>query len=242
MIFDLRFYIKIQDMARTRPKHADPESLNKIVGPLIKKRWFRELILLPKTLMGKRRYNKTEDYGVFRENNCIISHLEQSSYVVTDLEESKAWFINMGFIHSRTCEPEPHPDHEGHTLTCCYLSAKEHEECIVLMEHRDDMGKIIQPSIEDVFHAAYELSGNQLQDTFNYKKEMKAKGVIPYYGPAKHNNSKPHGDGESGGNVAVYYYSPDYHHLEFYADMDTVDNYKGRYGTGVRTTSNDQYL
>ena len=43
-------------------------------------------------------------------------------------------------------------------------------------------------------------------------------------------------------NVAVYYYSPDYHHVEFCADMDNVDNYKGRYGTGIRSTSNDQYL
>jgi len=228
-------------MARTRPKHALPESFNK-TGWLIKKRWVRELILLPKTLMGKRRYNKTEDYGVFKENNCVISHLEQSSYIVTNLEESKAWFENMGFIHSRTCEPEPHPDQDGHTLMCCYLSAKEHEECIVLMEHRDQSGTIIEPTIEDVFHSAYELAGNKLQDTFNYQKEMETKGVIPYYGPAKHNNSKPHGDGESGGNVAVYYYSPDYHHVEFCADMDTIDNYEGRYGTGIRTTSNDQYL
>ena len=208
----------------------------------MKKRWVRELILLPKTLMGKRRYNKTEDYGVFKENNCVISHLEQSSYIVTDLEESRAWFENMGFIHARTCEPEPHPDQEGHTLTCCYLSAKEQEECIVLMEHRDKTGTIIPPTIEDAFHTAYELKGNRLQDTFNYTEEMNAKGVTQYYGPAKHNNSKPHGDGESGGNVAVYFYSPDYHHIEFCADMDTIDNYKGRYGTGLRSTSNDQYM
>lgn len=228
-------------MARTRPAHALPEGFNKISW-IFKKRWVRALILLPKTLSGKRRYNKTEDYGVFRENNCVLSHLEQSSYIVTDIEESKAWFENMGFTHSRTCPPEPHPELEGHTLTCCYMSAKEHEECIVLMEHRDATGKIIEPSIEDVFHVAYELSGNRLEDTFNYRDEMLAKGVNAYYGPAKHNNSTPYGDGESGGNVAVYYYSPDYHHLEFCADMDTVDNYSGRYGTGVRNTSNDQYL
>ena len=193
-------------MARKRPKHAAPISTNKNAW-LVKKRWVRELILLPKTLMGKRRYNKTEDYGVFRDNKCVISHLEQSSFVVTDIEESKTWFENMGFTHSRTCAPEPHPDQEGHTLTCCYLNAKEQEECIVLMEHRDKTGTIIEPSIEDVFHAAYEVTGNKLPNVFNFQEEMKAKGVLPYYGPAKHNNSKPHGDGESGGNVAIYYLS-----------------------------------
>ena len=228
-------------MARTRPNHAMPPNANKALW-LIKKKWIRELILLPKTLMGKRRYNKTEDYGVFRDNKCVISHLEQSSYVVTNMEESKVWFEKMGFTNARICEPEPHPDHDGHTLTCCYLSLPEHEECVVLMEHRDPAGKIIEPSIEDVFHAAYEVTGNKLQNVFEFKEEMDAKGVLPYYGPAKHNNSTPHGDGESGGNVAVYYYTPDYHHIEFCGDMDTLDNYEGRYGTGIRTTSNDQYL
>jgi len=228
-------------MGRSRPRHAMPVSSNKSSW-LIKKKWVRELLLLPKTLTGKRRYNKTEDYGVFRDNTCILSHLEQSSYIVTDLEESRAWFEQMGFQHSRSCEEEDHPNLPDHTLTCCYMSAANHEECIVLIEHRDKSGNIVQPTIEDTFHTAYELSGNRLEDTLTYTAQMKQKGIIPYYGPAKHNNSKPHGDGESGGNVAVYYYSPDYHHVEFCADMDTVDNYKGRYGTGVRSTSNDQYL
>ena len=228
-------------MGRPRPAHAIPEKMHPISW-IFKKLWVRELLLLPKTLTGKRRYNKTEDYGVFRDNSCVISHLEQSSYIVTDLEETTAWFVEMGFTHSRTCAPEPHPDHKEHTLTCAYLNARDHEECIVLMVHRDAANKIVVPSIEDVFHVAYELEGNTLQDAFNYMEEMKARGIKPYYGPVKHNNSVPHGDGESGGNVAVYYYTPDYHHIEFCTDMDSVDNYEGRYGTGVRNTTNDQYL
>jgi len=227
-------------MARTRPAHALPDDFK--LKDIFKKKWIRELILLPASITGKRKYNKTEDYGVFRDNTCIIEKLEQSSFVVTDLEESKKWFLSVGFVHSRTCDPEPHPNHEGHTLKCSYLSAKDHEECIVLMEHRDQNGEVVVPSIEDVFHAAYELTGNKLQNTFDFAEEMKAKGLNSYYGPAKHNNSKPYGDGESGGNVGVYYYSPDYHHIEFCADMDTIDNYKGRYGTDLRSTSNDQYL
>lgn len=228
-------------MGRSRPAHAIPEQMHPISW-IFKKRWVRELLLLPKTISGKRRYNKTEDYGVFKDNDCLVSHLVQSSYVVTDIEESKAWFITMGFTHSRTCAPEPHPDIQGHTMTCAYMNTKDQEECLVIMEHRDQNNNIVVPSIEDVFHTAYELEGNRLEDTFNYKAEMLAKGVKPYYGPVKHNNSQPHGDGESGGNVAVYYYTPDYHHIEFCTDMDSVDNYEGRYGTGVRTTSNDNYL
>ena len=50
------------------------------------------------------------------------------------------------------------------------------------------------------------------------------------YGPVKH-NSEPGGDGESGGNVAVYTYDPDGHYVEFFYDMDTIENYKARYGT-----------
>ena len=74
-----------------KPSHAMPESANKI-GWLVKKKWVRELILLPITLTGKRRYNKTEDYGVFRDNSCIISNMEQCSYYVTDIAESREWF------------------------------------------------------------------------------------------------------------------------------------------------------
>ena len=184
----------------------------------------------------RRSNNKTEDYGVFRDSQCLVSHLEQTSYFVTDLSESIAWFEKMGFSSARICEPEPHPDHEGHTLTACYLSTVQHAECVLLLEQRDGQGNIVVPSIEDVFHTAYELTGNQLQDTFDFAKSLKKVGISPYYGPAKHNNSKPHGDGESGRNVAVYYYTPDYHHIEFCADMDTVDNYTGRYGTGLRTS------
>lgn len=228
-------------MARPRPAHAIPEGFHPI-SRIFKKRWFRELLLLPHTLSGKRNYNKTADYGVFRDNDCLLSHMEESSYIVTDIQETRKWFEDMGFTHSRTCAPEPHPNHEGHTITCCYMDAKSHKDCVVIMEHRDKQGNIVVPSIKDVFHAAYELTGNKLPDTFKYVKEMKTNGIKPYYGPAKHNNSKPHGDGESGGNVAAYYYTPDYHHVEFCTEMDTVDNYSGRYGTGVRTTANDQYI
>lgn len=224
-----------------RPKHVMPEVLAKAV-PLVKQKWFRELILLMPTLTGKRAYNKTEDYGVFQDSKCILSNMEQMTFLVTDLEATKKWLEAMGFFHTRTCEPEVHPFQKEHTLKCAYFSLKHHEECLVIMEHRAANQQIISPSIQDVFHSAFELEGNGLEDTYTFWKQNKKLGIQNYYGPAKHNNSKPHGDGESGGNVAVYYYTPDYHHIEFCGDMDTVKNYEGRYGTGVRTLESEVYL
>ena len=34
-------------------------------APLLKRKWFRELVLAPPTITGRRFSNKTEDYGVF---------------------------------------------------------------------------------------------------------------------------------------------------------------------------------
>lgn len=224
-----------------RPKHVMPEALAKTV-PFIKMKWLREMVLLIPTLNGKRAYNKTEDYGVFQDSKCILSNMEQMTLIVSDLKATKKWLEAMGFFHTRTCEPEAHPFLKGHTLKCAYFSVKNHEESLVIMEHRDGKNQLISPTIQDVFHSAFELEGNRLEDTFSYWEQNKKLGIKNYYGPAKHNNSKPHGDGESGGNVAVYYYTPDYHHIEFCGDMDCVDNYEGRYGTGVRTLERDVYL
>ena len=224
-----------------RPKHVGPETLAKIV-PFVKMRWVRELILLIPTLTGKRSYNKTEDYGVFKDSKCILSNMVQMSYMVSSIEATKKWFDAMGFTHTRTCEPEAHPFQKGHTLKCAYFSLKNQEECVVIMEHRKEDGQVISPTVQDAFHAAFELEGNRLADVFTFCEQNKKLGIPHYYGPAKHNNSKPHGDGESGGNVAVYYYTPDYHHIEFCGDMDCVDNYEGRYGTGIRTLEKEVYL
>lgn len=223
------------------PDLAMPESMAKFSG-LFKQRWLRELILLVPTLTGKRSYNKTEDYGVFKESKSIVSNTDQLSLYVTDLESSVEWFEVMGFSSTRICDTEAHPFEDGHTIRTAYLSLKEHNECLVLIEHRDKSGQIKAPTSKDMMHVAYEIEGNKMQDLFDYFDQNKKLGIQHNYGPAKHNNSKPHGDGESGGNVAAYYYTPDFHNMEFCTDMDCVDNYEGRYGTGARTMENDVYL
>ncbi len=208
-----------------------PEMAQK--SAMMKKRWFRELTLLVPTLTGKRFSNKTEDYGFFQPAN--LSHLDQLSIYVSDLEKSVDWYLKVsGLKHSRTCEIEPHPTKPNFTIRCSYLSANEHEECIVLMEQRDPDGNIVKPSTHGFFHTAFELEGPEFSalDYHEKAKKLLEEQNLGYinYGVARHNNTPPHGDGETGGNTAYYVYDPDYHNLEFFSGMDTVDNYQERYG------------
>ncbi|MEM6347539.1 MAG: VOC family protein, partial [Bacteroidota bacterium] len=90
-----------------RPPNVLPSAKQRL-GPLLRKKWVRKLILLPSTLSGKRFSNKTEDYGVFKPS--LISHLDQLSIYVRDIAKSRQWYEELaGMTHSRTCEPEPHP-------------------------------------------------------------------------------------------------------------------------------------
>ena len=96
------------------PPNVLPKPLQRI-SFMMKKKWFRQLVLLPSTLSGKRFSNKTEDYGVFKASK--ISHLDQISIYVRNIEKSKAWYEDIaGMIHSRTTDVEPHPFREGFTM------------------------------------------------------------------------------------------------------------------------------
>ena len=214
-----------------RPTHLPPANVMKLAGPLVKKRWFRNLILFPATLRGKRASNKTEDYSAFRRGNSRVERFEQVSLCVTSIAESRNWFEEVGgFVHSRTCQPEPPPSLDAHSLTCCYLSSKAHHECLVLVEHRDAQGALQTPSNTEIFHVAFELEGNRWDDVVAFGKQMEKVKPEYFYGPVRHNDMPGVGDGESGGNAAVYYFTPDWHVVEFCGDMDSVDNYRERYG------------
>lgn len=198
-------------------------------GFLLKHKWFRELVLLWPTLTKRRFSNKTEDYGVFKPS--LVSHIGQLSIYVTDIERSRAWYERVaGLSHSRTCAPEPHPLREGWTVRCAYMSASNHEECLVLVEQYDPSGKIAASTGMSFFHFALEVEGNRLEDVLAFAKQQRAKGFSINYGPARHNSEPPLGDGETGGNVACYLYDPDWHNVEFCGAMDTIDNYRARYG------------
>ena len=144
------------------PPNVIPPPLQRL-APLLKRKWFRELVLLPPTLSRRRFSNKTEDYGVFKPSR--IASIGQLSIYVQDIQRSRRWYERLGGLHhSRTCEQEPHPFKPSWTIRCCYMSAAEHDECLVLIEERDPDGKITVPSGMSFFHTAFELEGNRLED------------------------------------------------------------------------------
>ena len=213
-----------------KPNYIPPNVLPRIlqlISPILKKRWIRQLILLPNTISGNRFSNKTEDYGVFKPS--LISHLEQLSLYVRSIEKSRAWYEDLaGMTHSRTCDIEDHPFKNGYKIKCCYMSCKDHPECLVLIEEYNQQGQISIPSGMSFFHFALEIEGNQLSDVITFAEEAKSKGYKANYGVARHNDNPPLGDGETGGNVAVYFYDPDYNNVEFCGAMDTIENYRNQ--------------
>jgi len=80
------------------------------------------------------------------------------------------------------------------------------------------------------FHFALEVVGNTLEHVFAFTDQATKAGFSKNYGPVRHNSDPPIGDGETGGNVASYFYDPDYHNVEFCGAMDTIENYRARYG------------
>ena len=154
------------------PPNVLPPLLQKF-APLLKRKWFRELVLTLPTITRRRFSNKTEDYGVFKQSR--IAHIGQLSIYVQDIERSRQWYETLGGLrHSRTCEQEPHPFKPGWTIRCCYMSAAEHEECLVLVEERDPEGKVTVPSGMSFFHTAFELEGNRLEDVFAFAASVEA--------------------------------------------------------------------
>ena len=109
----------------TAVSHVPPNVLPPFVqkfAPLLRRKWFRELVLTPPTLTGHRFSNKTEDYGVFKPSR--IAHIGRVSIYVQDIARSRRWYERLaGLRHSRTSEEEAHPFKEGWRIRCCYMSA-----------------------------------------------------------------------------------------------------------------------
>ncbi len=210
--------------------HPNPPHLSKFktrISPLLRLPLVRELILLPATLTGKRRSNKTFDYGVFQPSG--VRRLGQHSLYVENLDRAIAWYERAaGLVLARRAAPEPHPFEPGTMLHCAYLSASDQPECLVLIERRNARNQVVETSDRGFFHIAFELAAGQT--TFALAQQLRAQGYFVSYGPVKHNNA-PGGDGETGGNVALYVYDADGHNIEFFYDMDTIENYRQRYGT-----------
>jgi catechol 2,3-dioxygenase-like lactoylglutathione lyase family enzyme len=177
------------------------------ISPLLKLKLVREVILLVPTLSGRRTSNKTEDYGVFKPSR--LSHLERVLIYVADLERSCEWYERLiGAICTHQSGSLPHPTMPGQTIRSATLSLPEQQGSIVLIQRVEANGKVVPVSHNSHFHFALELPHGRT--SFEMAARLREMGARIVYGPVKH-NSEPGGDGESGGNVAVYTYDPDGH-------------------------------
>lgn len=196
------------------------------IAPLLKLKAVRELILLGPTLSGRRTSNKTEDYGVFKPSR--LAHLERVMIYVTDLRRSREWYERvLGATCTGESGPLPHPTMPGQTIHTLTLSLPAQQGSIVLIQRVEANGSVVPVSNNSHFHFALQLP--QGRTSFEMAARLREHGARIVYGPVKH-NSEPGGDGESGGNVAVYTYDPDGHYVEFFYAMDTIENYRQRYG------------
>ena len=71
------------------PPNVLPPPLQRFAG-LLKRKWFRELVLAPPTISRRRFSNKTEDYGVFQPS--LVQSIGQLSIYVRDIPRSRAWY------------------------------------------------------------------------------------------------------------------------------------------------------
>ncbi|QKE76165.1 VOC family protein (plasmid) [Arthrobacter citreus] len=192
--------------------------LQTYISPLLKIKLIRELILLPSTISGKRRLNKTEEYPVTKTS--LISHIERVAIYVSDLENSINWYVEkLGFTLENITDQFEVEALPNQLIRCALLNTKNQRKALVLVERRDAGGKKIIPSTNGYFHIAFEIEEHR--SSFEFAQRLKEKNVFISYGPVKHSHE---GDGEIGGNIAVYCLDPDNHYLEFFFDMDKYDS------------------
>ncbi|MFD4706792.1 VOC family protein [Gottfriedia sp. NPDC058432] len=192
--------------------------LQTYISPLLKIKCIRELILLPSTLSGKRQLNKTEEYPVTKTS--LISQIERVAIYVSDLENSMDWYIEkLGFTLENITDRFEVEVLPNQIIRCALLNTKNQRNALVLVERRDTSGKKILPSTNGYFHIAFEIE--EQRSSFEFAQRLKEKNVFISYGPVKHSHE---GDGEIGGNIAVYCLDPDNHYLEFFFDMDKYDS------------------
>ena len=105
------------------PPNVLPPVVQKLT-PLLRRKWFRELVLTPPTLTGHRFSNKTEDYGVFKPS--WIAHIGQVSIYVQDIARSRRWYERLAPAAQPAYlrKEEAHPFKEGWRIRCAlYRSA-----------------------------------------------------------------------------------------------------------------------
>jgi hypothetical protein len=183
--------------------------------------WFQELGLRSPAAAKKRATRKAEDCSVFGASG--ISHIAQLSIYVTDVGWSRAWYEDaVGLRHSRTVELQPHPLKPGWQIRCCYMSAADHDECLVLIEEYDPAGRITVPSEMCLFQFAVAEDDDEVdQNQFAEPRRTHGHGLDD--GPSHLKGGPPPGGGEKAGNSNCLY-DPDWNGVDFCEAMETVPN------------------
>ena len=95
------------------PPNALPPLLQKF-APLLKRKWFREFVLLPPTMTRRRFSNKTEDYGVFKPSQIdhsfrreLLVHLIDHLVELTQVHVTAEFGLDDSRVDSRRTDATP---------------------------------------------------------------------------------------------------------------------------------------
>ena len=116
------------------PPNVLPPFVQKF-APLLRRRWFRELVLTPPTLTGHRFSNKTEDYGVFKPS--WIAHIGQVSIYVQDIARSRRWYERLAPAAQPNLRRGGSSVQGGLAHSLLLYERWRHDECLALVEERD---------------------------------------------------------------------------------------------------------
>ena len=204
-------------MPKAVPYHMS--AAQRLISPLMKRPFVRTLILLPEIVTGRRISNKPEDYGAFRP--APVAAIERVAICVSDLSRSMRWYARVPqFRLAGLRRALPDPSDPTASLDLAYFDIGTQREALVLVRRTASDGTVKAPTLKGFFHVAFEMSAGTT--AFEFADRMKALGTRVEYGPVAH-HSGPGGDGESGGNKAVYVADPDGNWLEFFHGMDSID-------------------
>ena len=204
-------------MPKTVPYHLS--AAQRFVSPLLRRRTIRNLILLPEILSGRRSSNKPEDYRIFKQ--ASVESVQRVVIDVSDLDRSIRWYARVpAFRLAGVRKDVNDPSEPGGRLDLAYFDIGRQPESLVLVRRIASDGTVRVPSLRGFFHVAFQMEDGAT--AFGFAERMRAIGVPIAYGPVGH-HSGPGGDGESGGNKAVYIEDPDGSWLEFFHGMDSVD-------------------
>ena len=162
--------------------------------------------LTPPTLTGHRFSNKTEDYGVFKPS--WIAHIGQVSIYAQDIARSRRWYERLARLAAQPNLRRGGSSVQGGLAHSLLLYERWRTRRMSRAGRRTrsrGQSSPVPVGDEFSFRSAFELEGNTLQDVFLFTEQAHSDGFKNNYGPVRHNSEPPHGDGETGGNVASYF-------------------------------------